>query len=227
MSSVAGSGADPRAWPLGARATTLLIGACVAAGAVGGVALHRLSSAPAHRGARAAAPVLPAQALAADINWPAGSRPAPGFALRDQSGRLVSLAGRRGHPVLLTFMDSHCKLLCTLQGPAIGRAVRTAPVPRGVSLLVVSVNPWEDTAASTRLAGERYGFAGDWHWLHGTPAQLRRIWSAYGIGVRKTPGDVNHSTAIYLIDRHGFERAGFNFPFERRRMARALKTLAS
>ena len=129
MSSVAGPGTDPRVWPLGTRATTLLIGACVVAGAVGGVALHRLSSPRAQRAAPVTAPALPAQALPADINWPAGSRPAPGFALRDQSGRLVSLSSRRGHPVLLTFMDSHCKLLCTLEGPAIGRVLRTARSP--------------------------------------------------------------------------------------------------
>jgi len=226
MSSVAGPGGGARAWPLGARPTALLIAGCVAVGAAGGVALHGLRS-PARPAAHAAAPALPTQALAADESWPAGSRQAPGFTLRDQSGRLVSLASRRGHPVLLTFMDSRCKLLCTLQGPAIGRALRRAAVPRGVSLMVVSVNPWEDTAGSTRLAGARYGFGGDWHWLRGTPAELSRIWSAYGIGVRRTSGDVNHSTAIYLIDKQGFERAGFNFPFEQRRMTRALTALAS
>jgi cytochrome oxidase Cu insertion factor (SCO1/SenC/PrrC family) len=226
MSSVARAGRGGRAWPLGPRATALLIAGCLAAGAAGGVALHGLTAPPARPAAEAAAPALPAQALAADITWPPGRRPAPSFALHDQAGRLVSLASRRGHPVLLTFMDSQCKLICTLEGPAIGRALRHATVPRGVSLLVVSVNPWEDTAASTRLAGERYGFGGDWHWLRGTPDELRRVWSAYAIGVRRTSGDVNHSTAIYLIDGHGFERAGFNFPFGQRRMERALSALA-
>jgi cytochrome oxidase Cu insertion factor (SCO1/SenC/PrrC family) len=224
MNSVAGSQRGPRGWPLGAPATALLVGACLVAGAAGGVALHRLrvSHTP------AAVASLPSHALAGDVTWPPGKRPAPAFTLRDQANRLVSLSSRRGRAVLLTFMDSQCKLLCTLQGPAIARVLHRAGLrSRRVSLMVVSVNPWEDTAASSHEAAARYGFAGDWHWLRGTPAELQQVWNAYGIGVERTSDDVNHSTAIYLIDGRGFERAGFNFPFPSAKVVRDLTTLAS
>ncbi|HEY7073855.1 MAG TPA: SCO family protein [Solirubrobacteraceae bacterium] len=201
------------------RAAALLIGSCLAAGVLAGVALHSARRAPA-----AVVFPRPSRALTGDAVWPAGRRRAPAFALRDQRGRLVSLAGQRGHPVLLTFMDSRCRLICTLQGPQIAAILRRAG--RGVRLLVVSVNPWEDTAASSVRAGARYGFAGPWHWLRAAPAALRPVWRAYGIDVIRTTGDVSHSTALYVIDRRGYERAGFNFPFPQRQVARDLRALA-
>lgn len=223
MSDVQRAGARTRVWPLGLPPTALLATACVAAGVAGGLALHS-------RGAQHAPAMQPASVAAGglrgDAVWARGRRRAPPFVLRDQSNRLVSLSAQRGRAVLLAFMDSHCKLLCTLEGPAISRVlrhVRTGPV----TLLVVSVNPWEDTAASSRAAAAGWRIRGDWHWLRGSAGELRSIWRAYGIEVRKTAGDVNHSAAVYLIDGRGFERAGFNFPFPGREVTRNLRLLAS
>jgi protein SCO1/2 len=217
--------ATSRGWPLGARGTALLLAACVLTGVLGGLVLHAIDTRP-----RAASLALPSSATAAgglrgDAVWAPGRRPAPPFALRDQSNRLVTLAGLRGRAVLLAFMDSHCKLVCTLEGPAIRTVLRRVGTRRPVTLLVVSVNPWEDTAASTRAAGARYGFGGDWHWLRASPARLRPLWRAYGIEVAQTTDDVNHSTAIYQLDGHGDERAGFDFPFAAREVARDLRRL--
>jgi cytochrome oxidase Cu insertion factor (SCO1/SenC/PrrC family) len=200
------------------RAAAALIASCLAAGVLTGFALHSARRAPAVVFPR------PSRALTGDAVWPASRRPAPGFALRDQRGRRVSLAAQRGHVVLLTFMDSRCKLVCTLQGPQIASILRRAG--RAVRLLVVSVNPWEDTAASSALAGARYGFAGRWRWLRGSVAALRPVWRAYAIDVIRTSGDVSHGTALYLIDGRGYERAGFNFPFPQRQVVRDLRALA-
>jgi protein SCO1 len=222
MSDVQRAGSGAHVWPLGVRSTALLAGACVAAGVAGGLALHS-------RGVRHA-PALQAASVSAgglrgDAVWAPGRRRAPLFALRDQSNRLVSLSGQRGRAVLLAFMDSHCKLLCSLEGPAISRVLRhlrAAPV----TLLVVSVNPWEDTAVSSRAAVARWRVGGDWHWLRGSAGQLRPIWRAYGIEVRRAVGDVNHSAAVYLIDGRGYERAGFNYPFGVPAVERNLRLLA-
>jgi hypothetical protein len=46
-----------------------------------------------------------AGAAAPPVSWPAGRRRAPVFRLRDQLGRPVSLAGLRGRPVIVTFID--------------------------------------------------------------------------------------------------------------------------
>jgi cytochrome oxidase Cu insertion factor (SCO1/SenC/PrrC family) len=215
----------PRAWPLGRAATGLLLAGSLAAGVLLALVL-RPSLAPAP-GQVSPAGDVPSRALAADAVWRPGEKAAPPFTLRDQSNRLVSLGGQRGHPLLLTFMDSHCKLICTLQGPSIAHVLQRLGSRSPVRLLVVSVNPWQDTAASSAAAGARYGFSGHWHWLRGSPAELRQVWSSYGIGVRFASGDVNHSTAIYLIDGRGYERAGFNFPFRQSRVVSDLRKLSA
>jgi protein SCO1 len=222
MSDVQRAGSSAPLWPLGVRSTALLAVACVAAGVAGGLALHS-------RGIRHTPALQPASAsaggLRGDAVWEPGRRPAPQFALRDQSNRLVSLSGQHGRAVLLAFMDSRCKLLCSLEGPAISRVLRH-PGGAPMTLLVVSVNPWEDTAASSRAAVARWRVGGDWHWLRGSAAELEPIWRAYGIEVRRAVGDVNHSTAVYLIDGRGYERAGFNYPFPVPEVARNLRLLA-
>lgn len=216
-----------RLWPLGAGLTALLVAGCVAVGAAGGLLLHALRDAHSSGAVVAnAPPVRPA--LDGDAVWKAGLRTAPGFTLHDQNGGLVSLSGQRGNVVLLAFMDSHCKLLCTFEGPTIHKIMgRLGAATHSVRLIVVSVNPWEDTAASSRQAADHWGFTGPWRWLRGTPAQLRPVWRGYGIDVQQTFQDVNHSSAIYLIDRRGYERAGFNYPFPAKSVTRDLRRLAA
>lgn len=204
----------------------MLVCACVLTGAAAGFALHATTAPHPRAAAGVSLPSAPAGALHGDAVWGSGRRPAPPFALRDQSNRLVTLSGQHGRAVLLAFMDSHCRLVCTLIGPTIHRALQRVGARRPVTLLVVSVNPWQDTAASTRRTAARYGFAGDWHWLRGSPARLRPIWRAYGIQVVRASSDVNHSTAIYLIDGRGDERAGFDYPFAAGTVAHDLRRLA-
>src|SRR5581483_12516451 len=43
-----------------------------------------------------------------------GGTPAPAFTLSDQNGDQVSLASLRGHPVVLSFMDTDCPSGCPL-----------------------------------------------------------------------------------------------------------------
>jgi|SRR5690242_17968107 protein SCO1 len=214
----------PRRWPLGASSTALVVTTSLALAAAALWLLH-----PPHAGNAVSASVQPvAPALKGDAVWRPGARSAPGFSLRDQNGQQVSLSGLRGQVVLLAFMDSHCKLLCTLEGPTIQRIMgRLGAAGHSVRLVVVSVNPWQDTAASSRTTAARWGWTGGWRWLFGSPSQLRPVWNAYAIEVKQAFGDVNHSSAIYLIDRRGYERAGFNYPFPAKAVARDLRNLAS
>jgi protein SCO1 len=147
-------------------------------------------------------------------SWAPGNRPAPEFQLRDQTGRPVSLGGASGHPVLLTFMDSHCTRACPVEGRMLRRAVQALPPAERPVLMVVSVNA-ADTPTSARHFAERSGFAGmaSWHWLMGPPARLAPVWRAYGVGVKPTAGDIEHTTVVYLIDSRGDERAAYGVPF--------------
>jgi len=145
--------------------------------------------------------------LRGDAVWASGSRPAPAFALTDQSGHRVSPASLRGRPWMLMFLDSHCRTLCPIAGRQVAQAERLLG-SRRVRLVVVSVDPG-DSAASVAHAARRWGWHGDWSWLMGSAAELRPVWRAYDIGVQPTPTDISHTIAVYLIDGAGDERAGF------------------
>jgi cytochrome oxidase Cu insertion factor (SCO1/SenC/PrrC family) len=134
--------------------------------------------------------------------------------LRDQSGSRFSLSSLRGRTVVVEFFDSHCRAECPLAGRALAASERSLPAARRPVLLVVSVNP-QDTSASVRAAIRSWGLAGlaPWHWLMGTHAQLAPVWSAYHIFVEPTRGDINHTEALYLLDRRGDERSGYLFPY--------------
>jgi protein SCO1/2 len=190
------------------RRAWLLLAAAAAAGLVAGAAIQL-----AHR-THTAAPPLPA--LHGQAVWSAGARPAPGFALRDQSGTLVSLRALRGRTVLLTFLDSQCHSSCPIVGRQLGSVLRRlAPAARPV-VVVVSVDQKGDTPSGIRHALAKWQLRGPWalHWVNGsTRAQLARVWKAYGVVVQPTSNDVVHSLALYLIDRRGDERTAYLFPF--------------
>jgi cytochrome oxidase Cu insertion factor (SCO1/SenC/PrrC family) len=150
--------------------------------------------------------------LQAEATWAAGTKPAPGLALRDETGATVSLRSLRGRVVLLTFLDSRCRRECPLEGRVLHDALHDISGTRAV-VLVVSVDPWADTAASALAFAERAGWSGDWHWLLGKRSELAPVWHAYHIAVKRTPGDILHSAALYLIDPHGDLRSAYLFPF--------------
>jgi cytochrome oxidase Cu insertion factor (SCO1/SenC/PrrC family) len=63
-------------------------------------------------------------------------------------------------------------------------------------------------------------------WLRGTRTQLKPVWDAYRIEVLPVQGgDIAHSSAVYLIDKRGDERAGFLVPFAPAFVTRDLKVL--
>jgi len=52
------------------------------------------------------------------------------------------------------------------------------------------------------------------------------MWRDYGITVEPTTNDITHGLALYLIDRKGFERTGYLFPFLPNFVTLDLQTLA-
>ncbi len=194
--------------PLPLRLLGFAVAAAALAGVAGGVVLHRLNAAPAP--AALALPALHGQAV-----WAAGTRPAPTFALRDQRGTLVTLGALRGRPVLMTFLDSQCKNSCPIEGRRLASVLRRLPVAARPTLVVVSVDPTGDTPAGIERATRKWGLAGPWrwHWLNATRKQLSAVWRAYGITVAPRSNDIVHSLALLLIDRSGYERTAYLFPF--------------
>lgn len=207
----------------GARISAALLGA-VMVGIGVGVGTHFLLA----KASQSATPIPASVALHGEATWPAGARPAPPIStLRDQSGGRFSLASLRGRTVAMVFFDSHCTQQCPLAGRALAVAERSVPAAQRSVVVVVSVNPL-DTPASTRAAAAAWGLAdlGPWHWLRGTHAQLAPVWRAYHIWVQPGSGDIVHTQALYLIDRHGDERSGYLYPYIPGFVAKDLRVLA-
>jgi cytochrome oxidase Cu insertion factor (SCO1/SenC/PrrC family) len=166
--------------------------------------------------------------LDGEATWAAGARAAPAInTLRDQTGRVFSLGSLHGRTVAIEFFDSHCKQECPLAGRALAAAERQLPRAQRPVLVVVSVNPL-DTPASTRAAVKSWGLArlAPWHWLRGTHSQLAAVWRAYHIYVKPERGDISHTEALYLLDRHGYERSGYLYPYIPARVGHDMRFLA-
>lgn len=149
--------------------------------------------------------------------WAAGTRVAPAIdTLPDQTGRPFSLASLRGHPVALVFFDSHCNQECPLEGRELAAAESSLPVAERPVLVAVSVNPLDTPASAAKAAREwNLSEVAPWHWLMGTRARLAPVWRKYNIYVGKgKDGDIPHTEALILIDRRGYERSAYLYPFD-------------
>jgi protein SCO1 len=197
------------------------IAAAATVGIAIGVAFHsRLSGS-------AAADAIAVPALHGQATWAAESRAAPRFALRDQRGRRVTLASLRGRSIALTFLDSLCKEACPIEGQMLASSIGQVGAAARPQLVVVSVDPGGDTPQTVAHAMRKWRLPAGTIWLLGTHAQLKRVWDAYQITVDPVSGDIVHSTAVYLLDKRGYERAGFLMPFVPGLVADDLRLLAA
>jgi protein SCO1 len=205
-----------------------IVGALLAVVVVLGVGygVHRLTA------RTAAAPAIASTrfGMHGEAAWAAGTQPAPMIdTLRDQSGKLFSLASLHGRSVAIVFFDSRCHQECPLEGRELAAAEQSLPSAQRPVLVAVSVNPL-DTAASAASAAKawRLAAAAPWHWLMGTRKQLAPVWAAYHIYVSPHPvnGDIEHTEAVYLVDRRGYMRSGYQYPFLPRYVTSDLRTIA-
>ena len=171
--------------------------------------------------------VTPTPGLAADIVIPPESMPASDFTLHDQDGKAVSVSAFRGHVVAITFLDSHCKQLCPLEADQLAQAQRALGTAAKLTVLVVSVAPATDTPESERAFAALHHWTGEWHWLMGAPEQMAAVWKSYSIAVQGTPDNVLHSTVLYLVDKQGFQRAGWASGLQPDQLARDVRFLDS
>ena len=129
---------------------------------------------------------------------------APGFALTDQFGKQVSLRSFRGKVVILAFNDSECTTICPLTTAAMVDAKNMlGPAGSRVQLLGIDANPTATTIADVRGYSEVHGMVRQWHFLTGSPAQLKRVWKAYKIEVAIEQGQIDHTPALFMIDPDG------------------------
>jgi protein SCO1 len=163
---------------------------------------------------------VPAANTAA-ATWPARRLLAPGFTLRGEDGRPLSLAGFRGRPVLVTFIDPLCRDFCPIEAQRLSAAVRAEPASRRPVIVAVSVNTAGNRPATLALDRRKWDVPTQWHWAVGDPSALARVWRQFHVQVivtkKRIAGvrvqQVAHTEAAYLIDAQGYQRALFVWPY--------------
>jgi protein SCO1/2 len=79
---------------------------------------------------------------------PVPARPAPGFTLTDQDGRVRPLSAFRGKVVVLEFMDPHCTDICPIVSAEFTDAYRDLGRQAGqVVFAAVNVNQYHHAVA--------------------------------------------------------------------------------
>ena len=129
---------------------------------------------------------------------------APGFTLTDQFGRRVSLRSFRGKVVVVSFNDPECTTICPLTTTALLHAKKLlGPVADRVQLLGVGANPDATQVKWVRAYSRVHGMMDKWRFLTGSLPEMKRVWRAYGIEAQVFRGQIDHTPATYVIDRHG------------------------
>ncbi len=133
-------------------------------------------------------------------------RAAPGFSLRNQYGRRVSLASLRGGPVVLAFLYARCGGPCVL----IAQQIRGALDELGehpAQVAIVSADPAGDTPNAVRSFLARVSLSGRVQWLSGPAAALTAVWQAYGVRPASAGREAFAKYAeVRLLDAQGRER---------------------
>ncbi len=168
------------------------------------------------------------------FSWPEGGRPAPGFVLRDQAERPVSVAAYRGRPVIVTFIDPLCRNLCPLEAQVLNQAERQMPAAQRPAIIAVSVDVYANARADLLQDVSEWHLVPQWRWAVGRPSELAAVWKRYEIGVsvvtKRIAGTaihyITHTEGAYIIDANGDERALFLWPFYPQDVKRVLRQLA-
>ncbi len=139
-----------------------------------------------------------------------GGTPAPDFSLTDQNGKQVSLSQFKGQPVVLTFLYTHCPDQCPLTAEKLHTALSSLGSDASkVGVLAVSTDPKGDTINTAQTFTQQHNMQGYWHYLVGPQDKLSPVWSSYNVYAQGQQQSVDHTLAIYMIDKQGHERAFF------------------
>lgn len=123
--------------------------------------------------------------------------PSPGFKLRDQDGKPVTLESLKGGPSILTFLYTDCRDICPLTAQQIRGAMdRTG---QDVPVVAITVDPAGDTPRRVRRWLAAQHLQGRIRWALGSEEELQPVWRAYGVAPQTDRGD--HSAYVFILDR--------------------------
>lgn len=160
------------------------------------------------------------------------ARQAPAIDLRSYlGGGRVTLSEYRGRAVLVTFLYANCPNVCPLIASNLRRVLKLlGPEDARVQVIAVSVDPRGDTPAAVSRFLSEHGMSGRMQYLIGTPSELARTWSAWGVGAKAEIGQpdlVAHSALVYGVSATGALTTIYPATFEPPQIAHDVPKLAS
>ena len=142
-----------------------------------------------------------------DLGTSLGAQPAPDITLVNQFGQPMSLSQFRGKVVMLGFEDSECTTVCPLTTQSMLQAKQLlGGAGDQVQLVGVDANPTATSVADVLAYSRAHGMVNQWDFLTGSLAQLKAVWGAYHIAVQVEKGQIDHTPALFVIDRSGREQ---------------------
>ena len=161
--------------------------------------------------------------------WLTQPRPVPEVSLVDQSGQPFTAQSLKGHPTLVFFGFTHCPDVCPTTLARLSEVVKAANVP-DLKVLLVSVDPERDTPEL--LARYVHAFNPDFGGVTGKPEEIQRLAKEFAVATAKVDlggGEytVDHSAAVFLLNRQGQRVAIFTPPYEVAPVAADLQNVAS
>ena len=140
--------------------------------------------------------------------------PVPDFTLTDQTGQRVSLARFTGKVVAVTFIYTSCPLpdFCFRLSNNFGRLQKRFAGQMGSDLVLLSISfdPVHDQPeVLAKYASIWKADPNSWHFLTGTPAEVKAVCYRFGLNFWPDEGALTHSMHTLVIDREGKLAANF------------------
>jgi protein SCO1/2 len=148
------------------------------------------------------------------------------FTMTAQDGRTVTDRDFSGRPYLVFFGYTHCPDFCPTALFDISTIFKTMGPDKNIAALFVSVDPERDTPQLMKTYLESFdpriiGLTGD-------KARTEAITKAFKVFVKKIPGEngdytVDHTAAVYLVDKTGHFVSAVNLTKPAKQAARELE----
>jgi protein SCO1/2 len=138
---------------------------------------------------------------------PAAANPVdrlPQISLTDQNGKAISLASLKGKPALVAFIHTQCEGPCELITAHMKQVARTLGpgFKSEVTMVSITTEPEEDGSRELLAYAKAQGVdAAGWVFLTGTPAEIRRLLTLYGVAAENDDSD--HVLEVFLLGADG------------------------
>lgn len=130
----------------------------------------------------------------------------PDFALKDQTGSTVRLSQMRGEPAAVTFLYTRCPIAtaCPMTTAKFSKLDAMLAQRNFGHLLVVTVDPEHDTPEVLAEYAKKAGADPKrWKFLTGSPQEVARVASSFGVLYYPEHGQMIHSQAVAVLDPRG------------------------